>query len=164
MTKVIEALTEPCAVCPFRIANQGQKHKHGFYTKANLRRLWAGLRRGEGMTCHMTDPRMAEFEGYERTASAQTTRECAGALILQQREFMRLQDALQAGQDVRQWCREHPRSLTRVGAVQVMFAAAGMGRHNTLVGTGSRPNLNAEGVGHPDLEPWVRRSNGQQST
>jgi hypothetical protein len=28
----------------------------GWYTKANLQRLWAGMRRGEDMTCHPTDP------------------------------------------------------------------------------------------------------------
>lgn len=81
------ACAQPCSACPWRTENQGTPHPHGFYSKANLRRLWNGLKRGERMTCHPTDPAMAEFEGYEKTAERERTHECAGAQTLIQREL-----------------------------------------------------------------------------
>lgn len=91
--KVVPALPLACAHCPWRISNQGKQHPHNFYAKSNLRRLWNGLRTGEapGMSCHPTDPHMAEYEGYEATADREETHECAGSVILLAREFMRFQ-------------------------------------------------------------------------
>lgn len=68
---------------------QGQDHPHDFYGPANLKRLWDGLSSGDapGMTCHPTDPAMAEFEGYEKTADRKKTAECMGALTLLGREL-----------------------------------------------------------------------------
>lgn len=92
--KMLEGpLPRACSACPWRISNQGQAHPHGFYSAANLRRLWNGLRTGEapGMTCHPTDPRMEEFEGYEATAKIEVTHQCAGSLVVVQRELIRFQ-------------------------------------------------------------------------
>ena len=86
-----QAAKSPCVNCPWRIENHGKKHPDGWYTKTNLKRLWAGIRRGENMSCHPTDPRndvsdAAVEKGYRRAPDTAVTRECAGAVILQQRE------------------------------------------------------------------------------
>lgn len=83
-----------CAQCPWRVTNQGTPHPHGFYTPANLRRLWTGLRTGKapGMSCHPTDPRMADFEGYEHQADLEHPSECAGAVALVYREILIFQE------------------------------------------------------------------------
>lgn len=90
---VAPANPRACAQCPWRLSNQGQPHPHGFFDAANVRRLWNGLRTGEapGMSCHPTDSRMAEFEGYEATAERETMHECAGSVAMRVREFMRFQ-------------------------------------------------------------------------
>lgn len=78
-----------CEQCPWRTANQGKKHKFGFYTKANLRRLWNGLRTGNAQSCHMTDPSHPEHiaVGAKPDSKAQ---ECPGSVILIHREIARL--------------------------------------------------------------------------
>lgn len=85
-----------CDHCPWRRSNQGLKTPGGWYTKKNLRRLWTRLRRGESMSCHPTDPRMNHDDeacppDYRPAAPGTEVRECMGALILQQREVMRVQ-------------------------------------------------------------------------
>lgn len=87
------ALPRACSACPWRLSNQGTPHPHGFYDRENIKRLWAGIRTGEapGMTCHPTDPRMSEFEGYERTAEADTTYECMGSWTIVAREVARFE-------------------------------------------------------------------------
>ncbi|MCM0619801.1 hypothetical protein [Nocardioides bruguierae] len=92
-TAVREATKSPCQACPWLTANQGKHTPDGWYTKANLRRLWAGLRTGEapGMTCHPTDPDNPVSEagiaaGLKAAPEGAVTRECAGSIILQQRE------------------------------------------------------------------------------
>lgn len=62
-TAVKPATQHPCVHCPWRAANQGKPHPGGWYTKANLQRLWAGMRRGGDMTCHPTDPAIPVPEG-----------------------------------------------------------------------------------------------------
>jgi hypothetical protein len=91
--RIIQAAPRPCAQCPWRTRNQTRVDRHGFYSLANLQRLWEGLRDGERMACHPTDPAMAEFTGYEQTASRRQTHECAGALVLIHRELHRLHTA-----------------------------------------------------------------------
>jgi hypothetical protein len=149
---------KPCAKCPWRLANQGKRHPHGFYSKTNLRRLWAGLRRGERMTCHPTDPAMAEFEGYEETAGRARTHECAGALILQQREVHYFQEACAAAEaageergGLRRYRRERPKGLMRDGLMMVvgMFTFRLPGELEM-----ARPNLNEPAVGYEPLGEW----------
>lgn len=131
--KKLECSTgKACAVCPWRLANAGKPHPHKFYAAANLRRLWRGIRDGERMTCHPTDPQMEEFEGYEKTADRDVTRECAGAQTLVQRELAyftqaakdfeagKTEDAKSALQFYR---RRRPRGLTRAGLAGHFFAA-----------------------------------------
>lgn len=125
------ACPKACASCPWRTANQGSKpDPHKFYTTANLKRLWRGLRDGARMSCHPTDPRMAEFAGYESLGDRTSTNECTGGLILQQREFMlfqqMMQDAPESKTVLRDYRRERPNGMTKNGLVslvnRVMFA------------------------------------------
>jgi hypothetical protein len=150
MTRLAPAALRPCMHCPWRSANQGKRHPGGWYTKANLRRLWAGLRRGEDMSCHPTDP--------SNPASADaTTLECAGSLILKQREFMRFQRIAEEnpGEDaLGLYRRRHPRGLTRGGLLAVVERALLGG--TPLIGAPemTRPDLNEPGISAPNLAEW----------
>lgn len=89
----MEAMKKPCQDCPWRKSNQGKPHSHGWYTIQNRRRLWAGLRTGEapGMTCHPTDPNNDVPDGHRTPPKGSQAKECAGALLLVQRELNRFQ-------------------------------------------------------------------------
>ena len=126
--KVAPACPKPCAACPWRRSNQGKRHPGGWYTKANLRRLWNKLRGGERMTCHPTDPDNPVPTGREPVPEDAVTHECCGALILQQREFMALQSRLAApGADaksaMKQYRKDQPRGLTREGVMVLLNRA-----------------------------------------
>jgi hypothetical protein len=161
LTEVRPATGKACSKCPWRLANQGQPHPHGFYTKANLRRLWAGIRRGARMSCHPTDPRMAEFEGYEKTAGVSCTHECSGALVLVQRELQRFKDAAEAAgaaggssDGLQRYRREHPKGLTREGlAEHVMSMVMVLPGENAATAV----DLNDTEIGFPDLTGWEQR-------
>lgn len=83
--------TEPktvhiCATCPWIKANQGRRipevdRPAGWYTKANLRRLWTGLRHGHEMICHSTDPTANTYGGKPGIKPGKE-QVCAGALTL----------------------------------------------------------------------------------
>lgn len=156
------AAPRPCSRCPWRTSNQGKRHPGGWYTKANLRRLWAGLRRGERMTCHPTDPdNPVEAEWLEKGVRAAPegakTHECTGALILQQREFMRLQRFVQRdpknGLKLYRW--ENPRGLTRDGIKAMLQRLAFNGTPLDAMQMAT-PNLAQPDIGHPDLAPFTR--------
>ena len=159
--EVRQAAQSPCRGCPWRLANQGQRHQHGFYCQANLARLWARLRRGERMTCHPTDPRMAEFEGYERAAGAKFTTECAGALILQQREVDTFQRLIKAGGTLADYRQRRPRGMARGGCLRI--------GSRRLVGVpGAVPmtamNLDTPGIGHELLGEWTPPTTASEVT
>jgi hypothetical protein len=149
-----------CAQCPWRLENQGKPHPHAFYAKANLARLWRGLRDGERMTCHPTDPEMAEFEGYESTADRAVTCECAGALTLIQRELAHFVQACHdvdsgegegAKSGLQLYRKRRPRGLTKAGLATHIFAMQFAtnpltGRHAETVG-----NLADTDIGYPPL-------------
>ena len=73
-----------CDSCPWLRANHGKPHPAKWYSLANLRRLWNGLRRGKapGMICHSSDPRSEEYGSTIAVKSNNKPRECAGALVL----------------------------------------------------------------------------------
>lgn len=146
----------PCSACPWRTANQGTRHPHGWYTKANLRRLWSGLRRGERMTCHPTDPDNLVPEGGRAVPEHVATRECTGALILVQRELQRINDDVLAGGNLTAYRRDNPKGLTREG-MAVHFANLQWG--GALPGTlpMAKPNLNDTEVAYAELTPWEVR-------
>lgn len=92
-------MENPCAACPWRISNSGKKTKSpdmefGWYSRKNLDRLWNGLRTGEapGMTCHPTDGDNPLPEGMEPPRETVEKRECAGALLLVQRELKLIEE------------------------------------------------------------------------
>lgn len=161
--KSVEVACESaCKACPWRVANQGTKHPHGWYTKKNLQRLWAGMRRGEMMSCHPTDPRVDVPNGKHAPEDA-TTRECAGILILLKREmqhFYRYVNATGLPQDeaigpaFASYRKERPFGLTRIGLVVMAQRTAWAGV--PLVGGKPMPNQeldNAE-IGYPPLGQW----------
>lgn len=157
LTKVVPACPKPCAACPWRLANQGADHPHRFYTPGNLARLWRGLRNGSRMSCHPTDPRMAEFEGYEQTAGQEKTAECAGALVVQQREFMLFQGVIRRDPKCRALqvyaaLRPRAKAMTRSGLVAMMERHVFSG---TVLGgvAMTTPDLGDQEVGYPVL-PW----------
>lgn len=150
----------PCPACPWRLANQGKPHPDHWYTKVNLRRLWGGLRRGEMMSCHPTDPRLelsdkAQADGYSTAPEHAQVRECVGAHVLTQREFMRFQE--DAGADFRLYWRLNPRGLTRNGLAALMARALFGGN---VAGDGPRlpkPNLNDPEIGFEWVGDWKPR-------
>lgn len=167
MTAVRSANPRPCSVCPWRLSNQGQPHPHGFYTKRNLARLWKGLRTAEapGMTCHPTDARMAEFEGYEATAAREAACECRGAIVLVVREVVRFQaicheveDGLLPGTDaLREYRRRAPRGLTRGGLAEVVsrFLFGGTPLARSIQADSEQ--IDDPEVGYPPLGEWDPR-------
>lgn len=79
-----------CAQCPWRANNQGKPHRRGFYTKANLRRLWDGLRTGQDpQSCHLTDPSHPDHLEAGAPENA-TPQECPGSVIIVMRELTEL--------------------------------------------------------------------------
>lgn len=140
---VAPSLPRACSHCPWRISNQGKRTTDGFYSKANLHRLWSVMKQGELMSCHPTDPRMNEFESAPRVRDGATTHICTGATILAQREWMRFQTIAQAHPDRDPFrvyrALEGPR-MTRDGLFATAMQAS-VGESNPLI----------TAVGHPDL-------------
>lgn len=120
----------PCIDCPWLVINHGRRHPSGWFTKANRDRLWARLRRGENMSCHRTDPNnpvteKAQAAGYSPVPERARVRECAGAVILQQREVMWFQHVVdQADALVGTYRRLRPRGLTTEGLMAVASRVA----------------------------------------
>lgn len=79
-------MSTPCDQCPWRLSNQGKKHKFGFYNKVNLTRLWGQIRRGGGeQSCHLTDPSHPDHVAVGAKEGA-TAKECPGSVIVVLRE------------------------------------------------------------------------------
>ena len=78
---------KPCDQCPWRLKNQGKRHKFGFYTKSNLQRLWNEIRQGgRAQSCHLTDPQHPDHIAVGAKPGAQAN-ECPGSVILIRREL-----------------------------------------------------------------------------
>lgn len=160
IVEIKSACPVPCKSCPWRLANQGSKpDPHKFYTKANLARLWKGLRYGARMSCHPTDPRMAEFAGYEALADRDVTHECTGALVLQQRELMKFQEIAEAdpkGPALKAYRRLHSKGLMREGLIALVNRAVfgGTGLDRVAMST---PDLNDTEIGYDVLGTWIAR-------
>jgi hypothetical protein len=109
----------PCDQCPWRLANQGKRHKFGFYTKKNLRRLWNQIRGGgNAQSCHLTDPSHPDHVavGAKRGAKVQ---ECPGSLILVQRELRKMagSDGVVRDESVAAYLKNHRDGLTKLGVL-----------------------------------------------
>lgn len=153
------AATSPvaCKACPWRLANQGKRHPDGWYTKRNLARLWAGLRRGGNMSCHPTDPRnpvsdQAQARGYHPAPDHAEVRECVGSLVLRQREVTLL-DRDHKGDPAR-YRAARPRGLTRDGIASVIERLLFGG---TIIGGAPMPlpDLNDPDIGYGPLGNWT---------
>lgn len=152
------ATNQPCSACPWLTVNHGKPHPHKWYTLANRRRLWKGTRDGESMSCHPTDPNNEVPEGTKPVPEGTATRECAGLLILQQREVMRFQaackeaDAAGKKDGLQRYRKAHPGGLLRGGILAVVERAMFGG---TVLGglKMAKPDLNLP-VSHDDLKPW----------
>lgn len=152
--KVEPACPKACSSCPWRLANQGSKPDlHKFYSPSNLKRLWTGLRNGARMSCHPTDPRMAEFAGYEALADREITHECTGSLILVQREAMLFQKIAEENPESKKvlqlYRKQRPQGLTRDGLIALVNRQMFGSFSGTKMTT---PNLINDEVGYPLLE------------
>lgn len=106
-----------CQHCPWREANHGKRTPWGFYTAANLRRLWNGIRRGNAQSCHPTDASHPDHVAAGAKPGAKT-KECAGSVILVYREFEKLQTCGGGTIDetaLDRYAREHKDGLTKPG-------------------------------------------------
>jgi len=74
-----------CDQCPWRKVNQSKRHKFGFFTQANLKRLWNGLRKGNPMSCHKTDTGHPDHVACG--AKGDKPKECAGSIIVIRQEL-----------------------------------------------------------------------------
>jgi hypothetical protein len=152
------ALDSPCGACPWRQPNHGRRHAGSWYTKANLRRLWGGLRRGEMMSCHPTDPSNPVPPGMKPAPANVQTRECAGAHLLLQREVDIAQRLVHVVSDGKAWStyrKLRPRGLTRDGLLAYLHRATFGGV--PLVGgchPVPKPNLNDSCSADPVALPW----------
>jgi hypothetical protein len=72
-----------CDTCPWLLKNQGKRHKAGWFTVKNLRRLWAGLRSGNatGMVCHASDPNNKDYGGDANIKPGHEA-QCGGSVVL----------------------------------------------------------------------------------
>jgi hypothetical protein len=149
---------DPCVHCPWRLSNQGKPHPDGWYTRGNLARLWSGLRHGEAMSCHPTDPgnvvsEAAQAAGYRPAPPGTEPQECRGAVILQQREMHLLCDDGAYANNVKAYRKGRPAGLLRDG-ISVIAARLVFGGVPFLGGRKmARPNLNHPDVGYHRL-PW----------
>lgn len=137
------AKPRPCATCPWRTANHGKPHPDGWYTKRNRARLWAQLRRGEMMSCHKTDPANPVPSGVKPVPYGTEVHECAGALVLQQREIMNFQRC----KSLPLYRSQHPNGLLRAGLLTIAERAVFGGMSGLVM---ARPDLN-EPVSHDRL-------------
>ncbi len=113
------------------------------------------------MSCHPTDLNNPvtpkdEAAGYRPAPEGTEVRECAGAVILCQREAMVLQgivDELGPGRNdgLKVYRERRPGGMTRGGLAEVVARA--LFGHSPLALGMPQPDLNQEDVGHPDL-PW----------
>jgi hypothetical protein len=106
-----------CDQCPWRTGNQGKRHAHGFYTKANLTRLWNQLRKGgQPQSCHVTDPSHPDHVAAGAKPGA-TARECPGSVVLIKREMRKMADAHRcvSGASVDRYKETRKKGLTKTG-------------------------------------------------
>jgi hypothetical protein len=86
----------PCDTCPWKGKNfnastpDPKTAERHWYTTNNLKRLWEGIRQGERMICHDTDPKSKTY-GNTKNVKAGYERDCVGSLILVMRSIQRLE-------------------------------------------------------------------------
>jgi hypothetical protein len=104
------------------------------------------------MSCHRTDPSNPVPEGVAAVPDGTTTHECAGGLILQQRELMKVQSF--PPPSVPKYRRAAPRGLTQEGVLRLVERAM-FGGVPFLGGLAmSEVDLNETGIAHVPLGSW----------
>jgi hypothetical protein len=105
------------------------------------------MRRGERMSCHPTDPR-----SVPKAAALAETHECAGALVLIQREIVKLSE-FPGPHAFRLYRKAHPRGLTKEGVA--VFISRTKLANMPIVGGPKMPLLDLmTPVSHPPLGDW----------
>lgn len=61
-----------------------------WFSTRNLKRLWHGIRKGEAMLCHASDPNASEYGGKNTTPGHE--RACVGCLALAERHLRVLEN------------------------------------------------------------------------
>ena len=85
-------MSSPCEHCPWRKSNHGKRTPWGFYTKANLTRLWNQVRGGgKKQSCHPTDPNHPDHVLAGAKPGSKPV-ECAGSVIVVLREALRMSE------------------------------------------------------------------------
>lgn len=147
------AKTVPCEQCPWRLNNQGKRHKHSFYTKKNLQRLWNQIRKGGGkQSCHLTDPSHPDHIAVGAKLGA-NTQECPGSVIIVMRELNRMGDEKGHINDrtlIRYFKERKQRGITKQGVrywVLSRFAAG----DTPFIGEGKLPDVRDDSeIGLPE--------------
>jgi hypothetical protein len=157
--KQIEAMTSPCAQCPWRKSNQGKKMAksddmpYGWYSLKNLRRLWAGLRTGEapGMTCHPTDKDNPLPEGAKPVPEGTIRHECAGSLLLVQRELRIIEQYYAQKKTAKEYLKDRRQGLSKHGVAWWGISRCSLA--NTIMGGPSMPTIEeCPDIGYAPLE------------
>lgn len=133
----------PCAGCPWRAENHGKEpfeeppegyrakgedFEKDWYGEENAQRLWKGMRRGEMMSCHASDPNQWEHLDDEEDPEI-----CAGLLVIVIRELNILEECCEEAEaegernGLERYLERRPEGLTREGVVRwterVLFGA-----------------------------------------
>lgn len=113
-TEIDGMADKACAACPWRTVNHRKPHPDGWYTDANRKRLWNGLRTGNapGMTCHPTDPL------NQPVGDSTVTRECTGAWLIIARECHDLEEA----KSIAVYRKDRKLAMTRDGLAEAFSA------------------------------------------
>jgi hypothetical protein len=155
MREVKPAFQSPCKTCPWRRENQGKPTPEGWYSDENLERMWDELRRGRRMTCHATDPDVYAAPHERPSSLGDHTHECAGALVLQQRELVLLDDLIQSdptSPGLTTYLKKRPDGLTVSGVAALMdrYLFGGIVAGDTAMST---PCLGGD-IYYHKLGPW----------
>lgn len=137
----------PCEQCPWRTSNHGKRHTFGFFTKANLRRLWNQIRRGgRPQSCHMTDASHPHHVACGAKPGS-AVKECAGAAILAIRELMLISDLAKDGvidtEHIDTYLQQRKWGLTRSG-LQFWLIARGKLGGMPIIGGAPLPDVDLD--------------------
>lgn len=71
-----------CKTCPWLTVNHNKRPDlENWYSTANLKRLWEGIRSGSPMICHSTDPEAINYGGTKEIKPGKEMH-CVGSLVL----------------------------------------------------------------------------------
>lgn len=157
--KAAPVLTKPCAQCPWRRSNQGKKHFGGFYTRANLSRLWNQVRKGgRQQSCHLTDPSHPDHVQAGAREDGKAS-ECPGSIILIRRELAAMAgpDNVIAPESVDRYKRTRKRGIDPRSGITYWIVARIAFAGKPFLGGPPIPDLeDDEAIGLPDdLAPYT---------